>query len=162
MYKNILVGVDGSEPSDKALKEAANFAKETGAKLHVFHAVSHHYQLPALPLPFIPQNTPTLPQERQVDPEVLQKFYEDAGKAIIAHAEKAVTDLKLGIDEQVDFHLELDISPEDFAVDFAKKQKADLIIVGCKGHHSRARRVLLGTVASKIVNEAPCQVLVVR
>ncbi len=161
MYKKIIVGVDGSEPSNKALKEAAGIAKETGAELHVFHAVAHHYQ-PTLPFPLLPQTTPTLPQERQVDPEALQKFYEDAGKAIIAQAKKTIGDLKLGIDGEIDYHLELEISPEAFAVDYANKNNVDLIVVGCKGHHSRARRVLLGTVASKIVNEAPCQVLVVR
>ncbi len=162
MYKKILVGVDGSEPSNKALTEAAKFTKETGAELHVFHAVPHLYQLPILPFPLLPQPSPTRPQEKQIDPMVLQKFYEDTGKAVIAQAKRFLADQKLGIDNQVQYHLELEISPEDFAIDYAKKEKVDLIIVGCKGHHGRFRRALLGTVATKIVNEAPCPVLVVR
>ncbi len=162
MYKKILVGVDGSEPSDKALKEAAQIAKTTGAELHVFHAIAHHYQVPIIPFPLMPAPVSTYPQERAVDPIVLQKFYEDAGKAVIAHAKKVLEDLNLGSEVNVTYQLELEFSPEDFAVDYAKKNKIDLVIVGCKGHHGRLRRALLGTVASKIVNEVPCQVLVVR
>ncbi len=162
MYKKILVGVDASEPSTKALKEAALFAKIMGAELHVFHAVAHHFQLPAIQFPLLPQPMTTLPPEKQVDPAILQKYYEDAGKAVIADAKKTIEGLKLGIEGKVKYELELDISPEDFAIEYAKKNKIDLIIVGCKGHHSRLRRALLGTVATKIVNESPCQVLVVR
>ncbi len=162
MYKKILVGIDGSEPGNKALKEAAELAKDTGAELHVFHAVAHHYQLPIIPFPLLPAPVSTYPQEKAVDPVVLQKYYEDAGKAVMAHAKKFLEDLKLGIEVKIKYQLELDISPEEFAVDYAKKNKIDLIIVGCKGHHGRLRRALLGTVALKIVNEAPCQVLVVR
>ncbi len=162
MYKKILIGIDGSEPSTKALKEAAELAKTTGAELHVFHAIAHHYQLPVIPFPIMPAPVSTYPPEKTVDPAVLQKFYEDAGKAVIAHAKKFLEDLKLGIEGKVVYKLELDIGPEDFAIDYAKKNKIDLIIVGCKGHHGRLRRALLGTVALKIVNEAPCQVLVVR
>ncbi len=162
MYKKILVGIDGSEPSTKALKEAAELAKNTGAELHVFHAVAHHFQLPIIPFPLLPTPVSTYPQEKTVDPVVLQKYYEDAGKAVMAHAKKYLEDLKLGIEGKVKYQLELDISPEEFAIDYAKKNKIDLIIVGCKGHHGRLRRALLGTVALKIVNEAPCQVLVVR
>ncbi len=162
MYKKILVGIDGSEPSNKALKEAAVLAKETGAELHVFHAIAHHYQMPVIPFPFVPSPVSTYPPERPVDPMVLQKYYEDAGKAVVAHGKKFLEDLKLGIEGKITYHLELDNSPEEFAIDYAKKNKIDLIIVGCKGHHGRLRRALLGTVALKIVNEAPCQVLVVR
>ncbi len=162
IYKNIMVGIDGSEPSNKALKEAAELAKETGADLHIFHAVAHHFQMPSPLFPVMPQPISMYPQQPPTDPLVLQKYYEEAGKVVIAHAKKFLEDLNLSIDGKIEFQLELEISPEEYAVDYAKKKQVDLIVVGCKGHHSRTRRVLLGTVASKIVNEAPCQVLVVR
>ncbi len=157
-----MIGIDGSEPSNKALAKAAEIAKITGAELHVFHAIAHHFQIPTIPFPFMPTPSSTYTPEKTVDPLVLQKHYEDAGKAVMAHAKKFLEDQKLGIEGKVTYQLELDISPEDFAIDYAKKRKIDLIIVGCKGHHGRLRRALLGTVALKIVNEAPCEVLVVR
>ncbi len=162
MYKKIMVGIDGSEPSNKALKEAAEIAKRNGAELHVFHAIAHHYQMPVTPYPVRPGPISTHALEKAVDPGVLQKYYEDAGKAVIAQAKKILEDLKQGIEDKVTYHLELEITPEEFAINFAKKNNIDLIVVGCKGHHGRLRRSLLGTVATKIVNEAPCQVLVVR
>ncbi len=162
MYKKILVGIDGSEPSNKALKEAATFGEAMGAELVVFHAVAHHYQIPVAPYTLLMPQVNLLQSQQSIDQAALQRMYEEAGKAIIANGKKFLENLKLGIEGRVKYQLELEVSPEDFAIDYAKKNNIDLIIVGCKGHHSRARRVLMGTVAMKIVNEAPCQVLVVR
>jgi nucleotide-binding universal stress UspA family protein len=39
MYKRILVPFDGGEPSQRALHEALEVAKDGGAKLHVLHIV---------------------------------------------------------------------------------------------------------------------------
>ncbi len=162
MYKKIMVGIDGSEPSNKALKAAAELAKMTGAELHVFHAVPHHYQLPAITTPLIPVPYPSISPQMQYDPATLKRIYEEEGKKVIAQAKKFLEGLSLGIEGQTEFQLELDVSPEEYAVNYATKKKVDLIVVGCKGHHGRLRRALLGTVATKIVNEAPCQVLVTR
>lgn len=157
-----MVGIDGSEPSDKALKVAAQLGKMSGAEMLVFHAVPHHYQLPAIQIPLAPVPYPTTAQIMQYDQAALQKIYEEEGKKVIAQAKKFLEDLKLGIEEKVTYKLELETSPETFAINYAKKNNVDLIIVGCKGHHGLLRRSLLGTVATKIVNEAPCEVLVVR
>jgi|SRR5271157_924107 len=161
MYKKIIVGVDASENSTRALQVAAEMANEFGAELHVFHAIAHHFQIPTIPFPpFTSINLPSSPSP--LDPDVVRQAYEEAGRAIIDHAKNFVESLELGPDFVVDYHLELDVAPEDFAVDFAADSNVDLIVVGCKGHHGAIRRSLMGTVATKIVNEAPCQVLVVR
>jgi nucleotide-binding universal stress UspA family protein len=88
--------------------------------------------------------------------------YEAAGQEILEHAKGIVEGMDLGPDLTVDYHLEIEADPVDFAEDFAEENGVDLIIVGCKGHHGRLRRSLLGTVATRIINEAPCQVLIVR
>jgi nucleotide-binding universal stress UspA family protein len=46
-------------------------------------------------------------------------------------------------------------------VDFARKEGADLIVIGYSGHSS-VWGTFLGTTADKIVRHAPCSVLVVR
>jgi nucleotide-binding universal stress UspA family protein len=51
--------------------------------------------------------------------------------------------------------------PADAIVDEAGEWGADLIVVGTRGLGG-ARRLLLGSVSTKVVHHAPCDVLVVR
>ncbi len=162
MYKKILVGVDASDESTKALREAAHLAKIFRAELHVFHAVAHHVDFSLIQVPILVPFAMARPVGYGADSETLRESYEQAGKDIIADAQDYVERLQLGSDMQVSYHLELEVSPEEFAVDFAKKNSIDLIVLGCRGHHSRVREAVLGTVPTKILNEAPCQVLIVR
>jgi universal stress protein A len=46
-------------------------------------------------------------------------------------------------------------------VDEARREKADLIVVGSHGRSGMAK-LLLGSVAAHVVSHAPCSVLVVR
>jgi nucleotide-binding universal stress UspA family protein len=154
--------VDASENSDRALQVAAEMSKEYGAELHVFHAVSHHFQIPEN-IPFAPFKPINYPSTSTLwDADTVKMHYEAAGREILDRAKETIEALDLGPDLLVDYHLELEVDPADFAEDFATENGADLIVVGCKGHHGRLRRSLLGTVATRIVNEAPCQVLIVR
>ncbi len=162
MYKRILVGVDASDESTRALRVAANLAKIFRAELHVFHAVSHHVDFSIIQFPVIVPFAGTPSTEYSLASVALHESYEKAGKDIIADAQDYVERLQMGLESQCSYHLEMDMSPEEFAVDFAKKNGVDLIVLGCRGHHSRVREALLGTIPTKILNEAPCQVLVVR
>ncbi len=162
MFKKILVGVDASDESTKALRVAANLAKIFRAELHIFHAVTHHIDFPIMQVPLLVPFAVTTPVRYGVSAEELHDSYEKAGKDIIADAQDYIEKLQLGIDSQCFYHLELDIAPEEFAIDFAKKNNVDLIVLGCRGHHSRFRESLLGTVPSKVLNAAQSQVLIVR
>ena len=51
--------------------------------------------------------------------------------------------------------------PADALVEQARTDGADLIVVGTRGL-STAQRLLLGSVSTKVVHHAPCDVLVVR
>ena len=55
-----------------------------------------------------------------------------------------------------------DVKPDDYIIKKVKEEGYDLVILGCKGHHSKFRRVLLGTVATNVLNKAECDVLVIR
>ncbi len=162
MYNKILVGIDGSKDSDHALEVALELARIHGAKVHVFHSVPHHFELPIFyPLDMMAR-TPVETTSMKFNEAQLQREYENAGRSIIDHAKQFVAGKGLPPSMDVEYHLELQVSPVDFAVDFAANNGVDLIVVGCHGHHSRIRRAILGTTAFKIVNESPCQVLVVR
>jgi nucleotide-binding universal stress UspA family protein len=57
--------------------------------------------------------------------------------------------------------IESPASAADAVVRYAKKKRFDLVVVGTRGQ-SKMNRILLGSVASKVVERSPCPVLVVR
>jgi nucleotide-binding universal stress UspA family protein len=154
VFNKILAGVDDSENSYRALQVAAEMTLKFDAALLVFHAVNHNVQLANFSLPMY--------RGPVVDSTLIKDWMEAAGKDVLNKSKKFVQKLEYASEIKVDYHLELDKSPEDFAVDYATENGVDLIVLGCKGHHGRFRRVLLGTVPTRISNEAPCQVLLVR
>jgi len=56
---------------------------------------------------------------------------------------------------------ELGKSPVDLITEYAKKHSVDLIVMGTRGRGG-FKRLLLGSVASGVVTNAKCSVLVVR
>ncbi len=160
-YTKILVGVDGSEYGAKALQEAVRIAQTFKAELHVFHAIRHHFYFPIYPLN-INGLYPGTPAIIPYTEEQMREIYQESGRQIIEQAKQQVTDAMFPLDLKVFYSLETNISPDEYAISFAGANNIDLIVVGCAGHHSRARMTLTGTVTTNIINKAPCQVLVVR
>ncbi len=161
MYKKIMVGVDGSEHGAKALREAVMLAQTFKAELHVFHAVRHHYYIPMFPLG-LNDPYPINQFPNHYTGEQLQQAYEESGRQIIEQAKQQVAAMKIPLEGKVVYDLETDLPPPEYVELYAKENKIDLVVVGCTGHHSRARTALLGTVATRITNIAPCKVLIVR
>ncbi|MCS7006950.1 MAG: monovalent cation/H(+) antiporter subunit G [Gaiellaceae bacterium] len=129
------VGYDGSEPSQRALERAAQLVAEDGRITLVTAGAI---------LPLAPGagtgDVDALGERRRVLAE---------GRSRLA---------ELGIDADI---VEAVGDPTDAIVETARDLDADLIVVGTRGRNIAAR-VLLGSVSTKVVNEAPCDVLVVR
>ncbi|MBD3353605.1 MAG: hypothetical protein GF364_19130 [Candidatus Lokiarchaeota archaeon] len=160
MYKKILIGVDGSEESIRAAQKAALLQKDCGSKLIIFHSVKHRMPPPRIPLLF-PFNLGqdergyAIPEADYVE---IQKQYERSGKEVL---KKVLKELK-EFDVDVEAKLVLDIDPEDYAIKMAEEEGVDLVIVGTKGHHSKLKDLIMGSVAREILNKVPCDVLIVR
>lgn len=71
-------------------------------------------------------------------------------------ARRRLTELAAGDPTQV-----LEGRPADVIVDHARAVKADLIVMGSLGR-TGLERLLVGSVAERVVRLAPCPVLVVR
>jgi len=133
--KNIVVGYDGSDAAKRALERVGEIAN--GATVTVVSAV---HVMPPVGRAAV-----------QVDPdEIAERRKElDEAKALLAGKGIAA--------KTVESHGD----PADGIVQAAKDGRADLIVVGTRGANL-ASRVLLGSVSTKVVHEAPCDVLVVR
>lgn len=137
MHHTILVGLDGSPREAEVFARAAALAAADHATLHACRAVN-------VPVG-MPDAVWTMPMA-QLDQTLLQ----EAERALVARASQvpgAVTHVELG-------------AAADVICDVANEIGADLVVIGSHGYGALER--LLGTTASKVVNRAPCSVLVVR
>jgi universal stress protein A len=137
MFKlqKILVPVDFSDCSKKALQYAIPFAKQFGAELDLLHVVE--------PYPAVPELGPLQTETLQDTRGELQDLCRMIGKAV-----RSRTSVRTGAP-----HLEI--------VQAAAELGADLIILSTHGHKGLTR-MFLGSTAEKVVRHAPCPVLIVR
>lgn len=138
--KKILVAHDGSKLSDKALKKAVEIAVLYGSNLTVLSIIPELYltELSDIDREKIMQ---ALTEETTMAMERIRVSL--SGKPI-----EAKTTVRQG-------------PPAEKIIETAQKMKVDLIVTGSHGRHG-AKKFLLGSVSSKIVEYASCPVLVVK
>ncbi len=134
----IVVGVDGSDPSKRALRWAANQAKLTGATLKAVTSWEYPPTLGWAP-----------PYPSDFDPN------EDARKAL-----QETIDAVLGPEAAVVAQVEVTEGHPAFVLTEAARG-AELLVVGSRGHGAFAG-MLLGSVSEYCAAHAPCPVVVVR
>jgi len=138
LYMNILVPIDGSEYSQKALLQACEIAKNYKSNLILVYVVDKPISLNLL--------------DRKEYLNILRKFGE---KVLVKGKENAKLE---GIDATT-IMKEGNISNE--IVKIAKNKKCNLIIIGNKGLGTAAR-FFLGSVSNKLANNSPCSILIVK
>ena len=144
MFSKILVPVDGSDASDKAVEIARRMIEEGSAKeITILHVLQ-----PSEVMPFNGLNMP-------VD---YPQFYEELNRAAHQILEKA--NESLGSKETVTSLLEYG-PPAEIICKMAERDKFDLVIIGNRGLN-KFQRVLLGSISSKVATLAHCPVLVVK
>jgi len=146
MYRRILVPVDGSGPSDKALAVAIRLAKEQHAALRLVHVVD------VLP-------PAGLDGTAFIDFDTYRDSMLAAGREIIKRAETRARAARVSAEGKLLETLAHDVS--EALVDHAKRWRADLITIGTHGRTGLAR-VFLGSVAEGVIRHAPVAVLLVR
>ena len=138
--KTILVAVDGSEPSLKGVGMAAELARSLGARLELV------YVIPPVLLP------PT------VYADTIKKIEEGAtqhGQQLLLTASRAVPP---GVEHQT---VLLNGAPAEALADLSLADRVWGLVIGARGHNA-VSRVLLGSVADRLVHICKKPVLVVR
>jgi nucleotide-binding universal stress UspA family protein len=139
--KRILVPIDFSEPSLKALRYAVPFAEESGATISLVHI----REPVAYPVDIANVSPP--PVSGIEEAEAKGKLYDLAYHEI----EELVP---------IDVHVRSGKAADEI-VNLAKALETDLIIIATHGYKGFMRFVM-GSTAEKVVRHAPCPVLVVR
>jgi nucleotide-binding universal stress UspA family protein len=135
MSSEFVVGYDGSETADAALRAALTLGKELGAKI----VVAFGY----FPNP--------------VGGEVLDyaKALEEHGRAVLAQAEERARDEGVELEPVL-----VEEKPAQGLVDLARERDARAIIIGTHGE-GPIRGALIGSTAHKLIHLADRPVLVV-
>jgi nucleotide-binding universal stress UspA family protein len=142
---NILVATDFSQPSDAALLYGRALAKTFDATLHVVHVVGSVSSL-VYGADAYAVSIPGLQQE--VEDAALKQL---AGLLVDSDAHPLETRRALLTSN----------SPAVAIVDYAARERIDLIVTGTQGRGGVAH-LLMGSVAERVVRTAPCPVLTVR
>lgn len=141
--KTILVPVDFSRHSSKALAYAMAFADQFRASIVLLHVVE--------PMVY-PENYVTVPS-----------VTDDINGSLITAAEERLAELRESIgpvDVQITAKTRLGRPYVEIA-EAAQEMRADLVILATHGH-TGLKHVLLGSTAERVVRHAPCPVLTVR
>jgi nucleotide-binding universal stress UspA family protein len=145
MAKRVVVATDFSEAADEAVRQADERARAAGATLTVFHVIPN----PLRTDPLFPQ----FRQEMADDSPTLQRD-------VIEQVNVRVTALTGRQPGEFEVLVE-DGPPHAVIVRRAEERGADLVVVGAHGATGLSR-ILLGSVAERVVRHAHCPVLVAR
>jgi nucleotide-binding universal stress UspA family protein len=141
VFTNILVALDGSEVSQRALVRAADEAKLWKANLHAIYVVETGL-------------FSSLPLDNTV--EIMYSVLEKEGNEVLEKAKKYGTDMGI----TVFTHMEQGHAGSEI-VTLAEREKVDLIMVGSHGK-SNADRLLIGSVSAFVVTHSTTSTMVVR
>jgi nucleotide-binding universal stress UspA family protein len=136
MLEKLLLAVDDSAESRKAVPATAELARAGGGTVHVLHVRELHYPVP-----------PTVSGDRLED---AQRLVDE----VVGELERA------GIKAEGAVRPSTGGSPAGTILEYAHEVDASMLVVGSHGHS--ALGLLLGSVAHKLAQLSTCPVLVVR
>jgi nucleotide-binding universal stress UspA family protein len=141
VFTNILVAMDGSEASQRALSQAVDLAKLCNAKLHTIYVVETGL-------------FSSLPMEGTV--EIMYSVLEKEGEEVMERAKKYASEKSI----TVITHMKQGHAGSEILA-LAEEEKSDLIIVGSHGK-SNTDRLLIGSVSTFVVTHSTVTTMVVR
>ena len=140
--KRILVPIDFTETSDRALDYAVDLAKQLGASIIVMHA----YELPIYGFP-----DGALVASVDVATRISQASQEGLNAALEKRKGSGV-DLRAIL---------RDGPPAEEIATVAREQSVDLVVLGTHGRRG-LRRAIMGSVAEEVIRECACPVLTIH
>lgn len=136
-YENLLLVTDGSQFSEGAVREAIRLAKQSSCKMTALTVVEFN------------------PEFASMAPDMEDKMESEAKKMIDAIRDRAQ---KEGV--VCDSLVLKGAPPHEPIVEEAERIKADIIVMGRRGR-TGIKRLLMGSVTSRVIGHSPVKVLVV-
>lgn len=138
--KKILVATDGSSESERAIDKAIELAKDKDVEVVVINVGED----------FCPVGLV------EVDCEAIKELVLKESKGIMTATSNRLRNAGIKVKEVIEFG-----SPAETIVEVADREKADEIIIASRGRHG-IKKLLMGSVASRVLEWAKCPVIVVK
>jgi nucleotide-binding universal stress UspA family protein len=139
MFKNIVLAVDGSEYSHRAIEYAKSIAEHYEANLWLIHVFSH--------------TTDLLGYQ---DFEKLYAKRKSAGQAVLDDTQKILGSTTFKVHQEL-----IEGSEAEAILTIAEKHQVDLIVMGTRGFGA-VKGLLVGSVSRKVIHLSICPVMVVH
>jgi nucleotide-binding universal stress UspA family protein len=139
MFKRILVANDGSEGAARALSVAIKLAKELDADLHMISVEE---------LPRFPASIDEVIEEKAEANHVFEGVTSRAVAQAAAAGVKLTPHVAMG-------------HPVTSIAEFVEQEGFSLLVVGYMGHSALYNRII-GSTTDRLVEYAPCDVLVIK
>jgi nucleotide-binding universal stress UspA family protein len=137
----IIVPTDGSDPSMRAADYAVRLAKHFQSEIAAIYVIDR----------LILEEVSKVHERRILEEEIKSKA-QRCLKYIVSSAEKeGLKATSLLVEGQ----------PHEQIIRYAERLKADMIVMGARGRRGM-ERILIGSVAERVIEYSPCPVLVLR
>lgn len=134
MFDKILIGVDDSEESFKAVNRVIEIQKDTEGKVVAFHSILHQ--------------SSKAKQEKLIT----------QGEGILSRISQIFEEANVPFETR----LIKDQDPEDYIEKIVENENFNLVVLGNTGEHKSLKSRLLGSIPSKVMNTISIDVLVVK
>lgn len=141
LYDRILVPTDGSEATERAVREAVELAAEHDGTIHALYVLNT-------------ASFASIPTESSV--EGVSDMLEREGDSALNDVERVASNRGVPVER-----VQLDGSPAREIVRYAEREDCDLVVMGTHGRGG-IDRLLLGSVAERVVRSSSVPVLTVR
>jgi nucleotide-binding universal stress UspA family protein len=141
LFSKILVPVDGSDNSHRALNAALLLSEKLGSKVTAIHVM---------------EDVPVLHIESEKLLRELLDAYKKENQLILSKCSEIATKKELTIHTKL-----LQGNPASTILNFCEKEKYDIIVMGSRGM-GKFKELVLGSVSSKVLHHSSCPVMIIR
>ena len=143
MIKKILVAIDGSAQANNAMDFALNLAQKYSAKVLL---------LAVVPPVFLPMPSLNVVKSQAVS-DAASELKNCFSSVLVTAEEKAKKSVSVEIFKRLEHG-----NPDEVIIETAKIGNFDLIVLGSRGYRNYA----LGSVSSRVAENASCAVLIIK
>jgi nucleotide-binding universal stress UspA family protein len=165
MYRKVLVPIDGSKPADKALDHATDLVKSISVSSKTELTIL--YVIPDLPVPLGFEKPMRSFKTGKVISfsDFIKEMHESmrlGGEKMLSERKKKYESNNNNVTIRAEVIVGHGLSISNTIIEFADKEKIDLIVIGNIGLSGISKVKALGSVSRAIAERSVCPVLVVH
>jgi nucleotide-binding universal stress UspA family protein len=161
VYQKILVPYDSSKPSEKALNHAVSIARIVSDKkkcqVVLLHVIAEY--------PFSPYIDRPVRSPKTGETVTLSRYIREVYDMMIENAKDSLNKKKDEVMKTTGVDIRTEVAAgnvADTVIEFAQKEKADLIIIGNVGLSGLSKLKTLGSVSRAVSERASCPVMIIH